>query len=237
MPYCSKCGVEVENGVASCPLCGTPIQDLENAASSENRYPDFKSDDKPRMSGRGRRNLAWETISILCAIAVIVVLGSDLQANARITWSVYPISSVAFVWVVSGLLLFLRKLPWLVVSASLIGGAALLATFAWESSGSFSWFVVLGLPLMVLAAAVVIVLIVVISHVRYVGLNVVAFVSIGVALLCAGSDGVIHRYVSGSIGLSWSVIVLQALLPFAAIMLFLHYRLRSQFDFRRLFHL
>ena len=28
MPYCAKCGVEVENGVKNCPLCKFPIPDI-----------------------------------------------------------------------------------------------------------------------------------------------------------------------------------------------------------------
>jgi len=26
MPYCSKCGVEVDDGIEKCPLCDLPIQ-------------------------------------------------------------------------------------------------------------------------------------------------------------------------------------------------------------------
>ena len=42
MPYCAKCGVEVENGVKNCPLCKFPIPDIlsgEGKKEEERKYP------------------------------------------------------------------------------------------------------------------------------------------------------------------------------------------------------
>ncbi len=236
MPYCSRCGVEVDGGIESCPLCDTPIQRLGDAEPAEKRFPDFESDDKPRMSARMRRKLVWEVISILGAIAIAVVVGSDLHAHATIGWSLYPTAAVALAWIVSTLLLYVRRWPWLVAAGILLASAGFLAAID-EAGGGLDWFLGLSLPLLFLLVVVSALLIFVITRVRFGGLNVVAFVSLGVALFCAGADAVIERYLTGRVGLSWSIVVLQALVPFAGIMLFLHYRLRNRFNLKRLFHL
>jgi len=236
MPYCSRCGVEVDSDVESCPLCEAPIQRLGDGEPAEKRFPDFESDDKPRMSVRERRKLIWEVISILGAIAIAVVVGSDLHAHATIGWSLYPTAAVVLAWIVSTLLLFVRRWPWLVAAGMLVSSAGFLAAVD-EASGGLEWFLGLSLPLLILLVIVTALVVFVVKRVRFGGLNIVAFVSLGVALLCTGSDAVIERYLTGRVALSWSIIVLQALVPFAGIMLFLHYRLRNRFDLKRLFHL
>jgi len=236
MPYCSRCGVEVESGVDSCPLCETPIQRLGEVAPAEKRFPDFESDDKPRMSAHMRRKLVWEVISILGAIAIVVVVGSDLHAHATVGWSLYPTAAVVLAWIVSTLLLYSRGRPWLIAAGTLLASAGFLAAID-GASGGLDWFFGLSLPLLVLLVVVAALVVFVISRVRFGGLNVVAFVSLGLALFCAGTDAVVERYLTGKIGLGWSIVVLQALVPFAGIMLFLHYRLRNRFNLKRLFHL
>ncbi len=236
MPYCSRCGVEVDGGVESCPLCDTPIQRIADAEPAEKRYPDFESDDKPRMNARMRRKLVWEVISILGAIAIAVVMGSDLHVHASVGWSIYPTAAVILAWIVSTLVLYARRWPWLIAAGTLFASAGFLAAVD-AASGGLEWFFGLSVPLLILLVVIAALLVLVISRVRFGGLNLVAFVSLAVALFCTGTDAVIERYLTGRVGLSWSIVVLQALVPFAGVMLFLHYRLRNRFDLKRLFHL
>jgi len=188
------------------------------------------------MSAHMRRKLVWEVISILGAIAIVVVVGSDLHAHATVGWSLYPTAAVVLAWIVSTLLLYSRGRPWLIAAGTLAASAGFLAAID-GASGGLDWFFGLSLPLLVLLVVVAALVVFVISRVRFGGLNVVAFVSLGLALFCAGTDAVVERYLTGKIGLGWSIVVLQALVPFAGIMLFLHYRLRNRFNLKRLFHL
>ncbi len=236
MPYCSRCGVEVDKGVASCPLCSAPIQTFDEAPPPEKRFPDFESDDKPRMDPGARRTLAWEVITILAVIAVVVVVGTDLLAHARILWSLYPAGAVLLTWILCTLLLNFRRSPWIVAAGTVLALAAVPAAMN-AMEGGLDWYLPLALPILILLVVVAGALALVISKVRFVGLNVVAYASLGAAVVCAGVDLLIGRFATGRILLSWSVIVLQALLPFALIVLFLHYRLRNRFDFKRVFHL
>ena len=39
MPYCSRCGVEVDEGVPACPLCRAPIQRLDEGEARPGLKP------------------------------------------------------------------------------------------------------------------------------------------------------------------------------------------------------
>ena len=236
MPYCSSCGVEVDDGVDRCPLCNASIHGAHGPAADEPRLEHPDKNEKPRLSPRGRRTLAWEVISILSAIAVFVVAASDLRVHMTLGWSLYPIIAIAWGWVVSTITIFaadrrfLIAGGWVVATLALLAGTNLLG-------GGLSWFVTLCLPMFALGLVVSVLLSLIVSRLHNVGLNVVSLSSIAAAVVCTGVDGVIEYYLTGSVRFSWSLIADEALLPFAAIMIFLHLRLRTRFNFRRIFHL
>lgn len=236
MPYCSSCGVEVDEGVDRCPLCNASIHGAGEPAAGElhNEHPD--TNEKPRLSAQARRKLAWEVISILSAIAVFVVAASDLRVHMTLSWSLYPIIAIAWGWVVSTITIFAAKrrrliaVGWVIATLALLAGTNLL-------EGGLTWFLTLCLPTFALGLVVSVLLILIVSRLRTVGLNVVALSSIAAAIVCTGVDAVIEHYLTGTVRFTWSLIADEALLPFAAIMIFLHLRLRARFNFRRIFHL
>lgn len=235
MRYCSHCLVEVDEGVETCPLCDAPIEDAGGRSLPDVEFPAARGAPKPRMSDRTRRNLTWEVISILCAIAVIVVAGSDLRGHSRIGWSIYPMSAIGLAWMVSTVAIYVRNL--LVLSlASVLAAVVFLFVLA-EAGGAIGWLFTLAFPLLACSVIVSGLAVFIVTRLKSYGLNVIALVSLALTVLAVSVDGVISRYLSGQIELSWSIIVLQALVPFSGIMLFLHYRLRNRFDFRRIFHL
>ncbi|WP_455382712.1 hypothetical protein [Salinispira pacifica] len=188
------------------------------------------------MSGTARRTLAWEVISILCAIAVFVVAASDLRVHSSIGWSRYPIAAVAWAWVVGTIAIFAIRRTLLVASGWALASLGLLAALN-LLGGGLTWFVSLCLPIFALGAIVSIPVVLVATRVRTVGLNVIALASVGAAIVCTGVDAIIEFSLCGTVHFSWSLIADEALLPFAAIMIFLHLRLRTKFNFRRIFHL
>ena len=236
MPYCSRCGVEVDGHVERCPLCSAPIQHLEESAPGEARYPVDELNPKPLMSERMRRRILWEVLTLAYAIAVIVCIGSDLRVDGKLDWSLYPALSIALAWVYSTLAIYFRRQP------ATIGVVVTISTIAYLAAidlvdGSFEWFFSLGLPIFALFASVAGVLALVIIKARERGLNVVAFIMIGAALFCLGVDLLVSLYLNGTVDLTWSLVVVLTLVPMAIIFLFLHYRLRNRFDLKRVFHM
>ena len=90
--YCVKCGVELADSEAKCPLCQTPVY-LPGYEPSEDRpYPKF---DKPEpVNPRG----IYFIISFICIIAAVISFVCDLNLGAGVSWSGY---------VIGGILLFL----------------------------------------------------------------------------------------------------------------------------------
>lgn len=236
MPYCSRCGVEVDGDVKNCPLCNTPIQRFEDNEPGEARYPADEVNPKPEMSEGMRRRILWEVLTLLCAISVIVVIGSDLRIDSTVDWSLYPTLSIALAWIYSTLIIFFRRqVPTLIVGF-IVSTIAYLAAIDLVD-GSFEWFFSLGLPIFALFGIVAGVEILVALKAKERGLNVVAFIMIGAAVFCLVVNLLVSLYLSGGVHFTWSIVVVLTLVPMAIILLFLHYRLRNRFDLKRVFHM
>lgn len=236
MPYCSRCGVEVDNHVERCPLCDTPIQRFDDVEPGERRYPIDQPAQKPPMSDRVRRRIFWEVLTILYAIGVIVVIGSDLRVDAAIDWSLYPTISIVLAWVYTTLFVFFRKKPAIIAAGVTLFTVAYLAAID-LINGRLDWFFPVGLPIFCLFALIAALVALGCLKAKVRGLNVVAFITLGIGLFCVGVEFLMSLYQTGRAHFTWSIVVVLTLVPVSIILLFLHYRLRSRYDFRRFFHL
>lgn len=101
MAYCVRCGVELQKGCKACPLCETEV-----ILPEEQDSPDGKmmfSDRIPRHV-RPRMNLAPSRSFLFLAtfillLPILVTLFVDITVNRTITWSFYPITSLALLWI------------------------------------------------------------------------------------------------------------------------------------------
>ena len=107
MPYCSKCGVEVDNHILNCPLCKTPIQQYGQNSQGSNKYP--KISPTKELSNKQKRIIAWEIITGTLVTAFLVVLTVNLSVKGKITWASYPMTGIGAAWLyMTFLLLFLQ---------------------------------------------------------------------------------------------------------------------------------
>lgn len=235
MPYCSRCGVEVDGHVTHCPLCNTPIQRFEDTEPGESRYPGDEIGAKPPMGDRLRRRILWEVLTLLYAIAVIVVIGSDLRVDGKVGWSLYPTAAIVLAWIYTTLLVFFRKRIALLIGGGIVATVAFLAAID-LMNGRFDWFFSLGLPICALLCVVSAVIALAALKSKQRGFNIVAFILLGIAVFSVGVDLFVSLYLTGAVHFTWSVVVLLTLIPLSLIFLFLHYRLRNRFDIKRIFH-
>ncbi|MHA1367890.1 MAG: hypothetical protein ACTSP5_15990 [Candidatus Heimdallarchaeota archaeon] len=66
MPYCSRCGVEVEPNKEKCPLCDTKIQELEDEEEEyTSKYPEEIAEDEtlPKRTSKQRRKNSINAIT------------------------------------------------------------------------------------------------------------------------------------------------------------------------------
>lgn len=258
MPYCPDCGVEIGNAPV-CPLCGArnpragksanPEGGAQTgAAGSEGRAEcaEEKENAKPyflegspsseSFTPPEKRKIVWEVISVALVIAIMVLGAINFLVEGILSWSLYPIATFAFIWVLStaGLMLGGNK-PWRYVLAAIDAPLFLLAVSA--ITGDISWSLKLAIPIAVYAEIVVVSVGLLTYNAKRKGLNIIAFVLVGIAFVCIGVEIFVDLYVLGHIALSWSAITAIALVPIAGFLLYLHYRVAKTTNLRRLFRL
>ena len=146
--YCVKCGVELADSEAKCPLCQTPVY-LPGYEPSEDRpYPKF---DKPEpVNPRG----IYFIISFICIIAAVISFVCDLNLGAGVSWSGYVIGGILLFYVVFILPgWFKRYNPAIFVPVNFAAIALYLAYIDIAVRGG--WFLSFALPLTGAVALVV----------------------------------------------------------------------------------
>lgn len=238
MPYCSHCGVEVDEKVKSCPLCRAPIQQLSRDPAGMPEYAQVEyKEERVALPADYRRRFALYLLSLVFFTPLLVVLVIDVVYSGRVDWSLYVAASLFTVWAYSVIpLLLLGRVLAIVVSY-----VAVSAGFLWLLDylhGPPYWFYSVGLPILAILALVSCAVVLASVKVKRKGANIAAFVLAGIAAFCVGIDVVIAVNIAntGAPAVGWSAIVAVSLLPPAGFLLYAQYGVARRIDFRRRFH-
>ncbi|MBN2735761.1 MAG: hypothetical protein JXR70_02190 [Spirochaetales bacterium] len=239
MPYCSRCGVELDNDVSKCPLCETPVQILSDRIPPIKKYPDqpVHDPDSLKLSGKQLRLFIWEILTVSLMLPALVVFFTDLVTGLNITWARYPILALLMVWGLASFPILFYKIPVILVFSEVI----VLNIFLWAIDffidGAADWYFLIALPILILATLVVgsVVLASVLSQKK--GANIAGFCLIGIGFLGLGLDMIIESGLYNRFQTTWSVYVLIPSLSLAAVLLYFHYRILSLTDVSKRFHL
>ncbi|MFW9923208.1 MAG: hypothetical protein ACFFDW_07990 [Candidatus Thorarchaeota archaeon] len=235
MPHCPKCGVEVEPNKIQCPLCNTPIKEEEESEDYKGKYPEEPAvtEQVPRRFSKRKRMLVWEISSFVLLIPLIVTLSVDLIVNGEVGWSLYPISSLIFTWLVMTIPLLFPKRFILIGISELLFPLTFFLIIDLIDNLSIDWYPVLALPIILITAAVVAIITLISLKVKKRGLNIVAVVLFGVGVVCVCIDLVITYFLQGKFGAIWSLFVLVPTVLIGGFLLYLHYRVMKGKDFKR----
>ena len=237
MPYCTRCGVEVNEEAKKCPLCNSPIQQFNTDPAPGREYPeDTLNSAAPRLTPKERVRLSVFMTSFGIMIPLLITLAADIAVNRRITWSVYPLIGLTSSWLLTILPLIKQK-----NSTAIIWGEffILMTTFAALSTFTPSSDKVmnLGSPIVFFGALVTQGVVSVSSRTARKGSNTAGFILIGIGVFCALTDILLSISLSNSLQMSWSLIVLAALAPVSGMLLYLHYRKKKRIGLSRYFHI
>jgi hypothetical protein len=227
MPYCSRCGVEVEADKTHCPLCQTTIQELDdNPLESTRKYPDEQVIPTRKVrSGKQKRLLAWEITSVSFLIPLLITLFIDLIVNKTVSWSLYPITSLLYAWILLTLpLLFPKKVAVLLVGETLPLLVYLLVIDIIDN-GQIDWYLRMGLPIIAILITVSIGIAVGGLYVKNKGANIAALILFGAGIICLGIDFTITSYLQGKFTVSWSLYVLATTIVVGGFLLYIHFRI------------
>ncbi len=251
MTYCPRCGVVLASGSARCPLCGAASVPRKppSADSGGADYPPQRSAEDEHGAGAGtpareedvlssaeRRRIAVELLSVAFGIGLAVSILADLFANRRFSWSRYSSSAIVGVWLVASMPLIFYRRPWLLF-ATLAPSLTALVFLMDAFDGRISWFLGYGLPIAVSFAATSAGVGALVGAQKRKGLNVVALFLCGAAVVCIALETTLDFNLRGALSYGWSVIVAFALVPTAAILFYLHYRVVNRATLRKLFRL
>lgn len=221
MAICVNCGVELDDGLVVCPLCGKDpyVHSLEPVPSFN--YPS----DIVKLQRKEIRRSLWELSGIISFSAVAICTIVDLVAGNRLTWSIFSDATIIAVWIILTLFLHAYKKPLIIIPGLIL--TILSDLFLIDVvTGGRKWFFDAGLPLVisVFAAGVVIIILYNIANLK--GLNILAAALLVLSGFCILTEIILDGYISGSVNLHWSLIVSVSVLPVSVLLLFYHYRMK-----------
>ena len=227
MSYCVNCGVELDASAKECLLCNTPVlnpKELEKVARAVPPFPTEKGTVEPVK----RKDLGILVSMVVLATAVTcgILNGFVFRGNL---WSLAVIGVCIILWVILIPAVIYTKQP--VYVSLLFDGLAVVAylymlTFL---SGTNRWFFGLGVPITVLVTVIAECFTLCVRKLPRSFLTVALYLFTAIGLLCGGLEILIDRYVSGTIMLSWSAVVLTVtvILDIAVITMLSRRRLRN----------
>ncbi len=232
MTICLNCGVELDDGLKICPLCG---KDPENKAEQEQISGNYPSD-VIQLEKKENRRYLWELSGIIAFSGIAVCTFLDLLTGKGLNWSLFSDVSITAVWVILTLYLFAFERIVTIVILQMIAVLTALFFIDLIATGR-EWFFPVGLPVTVagfIAAGTVIFLYRVV-HLK--GLNIIASSLIALSGYCIVTEIVFDKYRNSFVDLQWSLIVSVSVLPVALLFFFFHYRLEKGNRLDSFFHI
>ncbi len=235
MKTCPVCKVEVPDDARRCPLCRTVFGATDappppdGAASSQDAVV---ADGTPRRAPRARFWI-WEAHSLVSFAAVVVVLAADLAVGFSVTWSIYPMAAVGWLWTAGTVAIFLRRRPLLLMALESVLLVGFLAVLDIIVSGR-SWFVLPALPIALFAG--------VSGSFVAVRRRGPVLSNLAIALVLAGALLAVVElsttaFAAGQPSLSWSILTFGCLLPIIVLLLYLQHRVKGRGEeLRKFFH-
>jgi hypothetical protein len=224
MNLCANCGVELDESIRICPLCGLNTGQPVSVEKKETavQYPS----DLIILQKKETRKHLLELTGVITFSAIAVCSIVDLVLNRRLSWSLYADTAVLAAWICLALILLPIRKYYIVIPGLLITLLSMLFLFD-IYSGAIDWFFKLGLPVL-FAAFLLITIIFVLWHVAHFrGFNILAFSFLLLSGFCIITEICIDKYLYGSISVRWSLIVAVSILPISLVLLFLHYRMKK----------
>jgi hypothetical protein len=234
MNICKNCGVELEEDMLNCPLCGEAVTgDGKSRVTAPNQQQAFQYSQK--MS-RPQKKFTWEIVSLILLSGIIATFIIDFIINKQISWSEYPVAVSLIIFSYVSLFAFWHQR----IILQMVGGLILSSVFIIVLdvfTGYDGWSVKLGIPLLLAGNFIAMALIAVIHKSKYKGINLIAYTFLGAALLCICIDGILSFFKTGAFQVQWSVIVAGSIVPVVLVLLFAHFRLKKGRSLEKTFHI
>lgn len=241
MPICPNCGVELAESARHCPLCRSSVEPDDNEMATRPAgapFPEKAIDPEQfdHLTAAEKRKVFLELLTVCVAIVCVTLLAVELLVNRSIGWSLYPIVSVLYLYVLVSVPVAAGRHYWR--TAVLLALATPLYILVLDLlDPTRSWFLAIGGPIVLIAEATILVSAVLITRLRHKGVNAIAVALVASTAGCVGIEAATDIAVQGSMALGWSAVVAVTCLPVAGLLFYLHHRITRRASLKKLFHL
>ncbi|MGW8317104.1 MAG: DUF6320 domain-containing protein [Bacteroidales bacterium] len=239
MNLCHHCGIELDEDMTECPLCGLPAGEKEVSAhlttgSSSDRDNIFS--EISRLTNAQKYKLFWEISGIILFSGIAVTIVINFIVSKNITWARYTLVASLFLFVNISFFTIWRNRFVLLIAGSYVSLVLLLLSLDLLRF-NIGWGIKLGIPLLTSFYLLIIVArwLVRISYRRGFNILAIIFIAIGLFLVC--TEVILSLYTDGRLILRWSIIAGSCMIPISALLFFVHFKLRKGVDLRRFFHI
>ena len=232
MTLCINCGIELDDGIKKCPLCGKDPGEKSEPEQISSNYPSGII----QLQRKENRRYLWELSGIIAFSGIAVCTILDLLISKGLKWSLFSDVSILTAWVILTLCQFVYKIPLVIVPSLILTALAALFFIDLITTGR-EWFFPVGLPVAICAyiSAGIIFILYKIVHLH--GLNILASAFIVLSGFCILTELILDDFLNGFADIKWSLIVAVSVLPVALLFFFYHYRLKKGNRLDSLFHI
>jgi|WetSurMetagenome_2_1015567.scaffolds.fasta_scaffold02237_10 hypothetical protein len=231
MKICNICGVELDDALLVCPLCGSdPLNHKEHEQSISNTPEEIIE-----LHRREQAAHLWELTGIIAFSAICVCTIVDLIVGPGLRWSLFVDTSCLALWICH-LLVHFKKVS---ITARIIGFAItiILTLFLFSLfSINSGWFIPLALPICISLYFCTGLVILFRKAFRFYGFNLLGITFASIAIFCILTECILDLHNNGTIQIHWSVIAAISIFPLSLFFFFMHYRLKSGNRLDSFFH-
>jgi hypothetical protein len=231
MNQCKNCGVELEEGIMQCPLCGNNQTDQADRESDIMNYPS----DIIHLHKKEKRKLIWELSGIIAFSGIAVCTIVDLVIGSGLKWSLFADVSIISAWLFLTFILRKIRKAWMLIAGFSATVVLMLLMFNLISRGH--WFFPLALPISLAALFFFCLIFILYQYARFTGFNLLAMIFLSVAGFCIITEVFIDKFVKGNVDVRWSLFTAISILPIALVLLFVHYRMKKGNKLDSFFHI
>lgn len=240
MIICKNCGVELEPDINFCPLCEEPVNDggiYVPAGSVTEQSPwNRQSHLKRRAMDSPQRKATWELVSTIIILIILITIPLNLLLNNEISWSEYPVAICLIVFTYISFFAFLNRGRTVKFLLVFLTGSVLILILDLSTNGPH-WALLPVIPLLFFFNIILVVLLEVIRISKHRGINIIAYCFLAAALFSVCVEAGIDLFITGKINLVWSLIIFACVIPIAAILLFMQFRMGRGNDLYKTFHI